>query len=101
MGLDNGCRLVFRWLKSSFIKDSAPRLIKDSIKKRRPEMATAPKVAEDKIAVEDGRLIVDVALTGGVPSASGKSVVYFSTSGNSEIDGGYVIGINLYRKRVK
>jgi hypothetical protein len=64
-------------------------------------MATAPKVAEDKIAVEDGRLIVDVALTGGVPSASGKSVVYFSTSGNSEIDGGYVIGINLYRKRVK
>ena len=63
-------------------------------------MVAKPKV-EDKIAVEDGRLVVDVALTGGVPSASGKSVVYFTTFGNTEIVGGYAIGINLYRKRVK
>ena len=63
-------------------------------------MAQAPAV-EDKITVEDGRLVVDVALTGGVPSASGKSVVYFTTSGNTDIGDGYTIGINLYRKRVK
>ena len=64
-------------------------------------MAQAPAKAEDKIAVEDGRLVVDVALTGGVPSASGKSVVYFTTSGNTDIGDGYTIGINLYRKRAK
>ena len=63
-------------------------------------MAQAPAV-EDKITVEDGRLVVDVALGSGVPSASGKSVVYFTTSGNTEIGDGFVIGINLYRKRVK
>lgn len=63
-------------------------------------MVAKPKV-EDKIAVEDGRLVVDVALSGGVPSASGKSVVYFTTSGNTDIGNGYTIGINLYRKRVK
>ena len=61
-------------------------------------MAQAPAV-EDKITVEDGRLVVDVALTGGVPSASGKSVVYFTTSGNTDIGDGYTIGINLIRKR--
>ena len=63
-------------------------------------MVAKPKV-EDKMAVENGRLVVDVELTGGVPSASGKSVVYFTTSGNTDIGDGYTIGINLYRKRVK
>ena len=63
-------------------------------------MVATPKV-EDKIAVGNGRLVVDVELTGGVPSASGKSVVYFTTSGNTDIGDGYTIGINLYRKRVK
>jgi len=63
-------------------------------------MANVTQV-EDKVAVENGRLVVDVALSGGVPSASGKSVVYFTTSGNKELADGYIIGINLYRKRVK
>ena len=61
----------------------------------------APAKAEDKIAVEDGRLVVDVALTGGIPSASGKTLVFFSTHGNIEIGDGFVIGINMYRKRAK
>ena len=56
---------------------------------------------EDKVAVENGRLVVDVALTGGVPSASGKSMVYFSTHGLMPMDDGYTIGINLIRKRAK
>ncbi len=56
---------------------------------------------EDKIAVENGRLVVDVALTGGVPSASGKSMVFFSTHGLTDMADGYTIGINLIRKRVK
>ena len=59
------------------------------------------KVVEDKIAVENGRLVVDVALTGGIPSASGKTLVFFSTHGNIEIGDGFVIGINMYRKRAK
>ena len=54
---------------------------------------------DDKIAVENGRLVVDVALTGGVPSASGKSMVFFSTHGLMPMDDGYTIGINLIRKR--
>ena len=63
-------------------------------------MATVIQV-EDKIAVENGRLVVDVALTGGVPSASGKSTVFFSTHGLIIMDDGYTIGINLIRKRAK
>ena len=52
----------------------------------------------DTIKVENGRLIVDVALTSGTPSKSGKSVVLFTTQGNKAIPDGYVVGINLYRK---
>ena len=63
-------------------------------------MAQAPAL-EDKITVENGRLVVDVALTGGIPSASGKTLVFFSTHGNIEIGDGFVIGINMYRKRAK
>ena len=63
-------------------------------------MAQAPAL-EDTITVENGRLVVDVALTGGIPSASGKTLVFFSTHGNIEIGDGFVIGINMYRKRAK
>ena len=52
----------------------------------------------DKIEVVDGRLVVDVALTKGTPSASRKSIVFFSTNGNVQVGDGYVIGINLYKK---
>ena len=63
-------------------------------------MAKAPAL-EDKITVENGRLVVDVALTGGIPSQSGKTLVFFSTHGNIEIADGFTIGINMYRKRAK
>ena len=53
----------------------------------------------DVIKVENGRLIMDVAITPGTPSTSGKSLVFFSTNGNREINEGYVIGVNLYKKR--
>ena len=52
----------------------------------------------DKIEVVDGRLLVDVALTKGTPSGSGKSIVFFSPKGNTPVGGGYAIGINLYKK---
>ena len=51
------------------------------------------------IKVVDGRLILDVALdANGVPSGSGKSLVFFSTKGNVKLNDGFVIGVNLYRK---
>lgn len=57
----------------------------------------------DIIKVENGRLLVDVALGSGVPSATGKSVIYFTTGGNVVVNGAdgapYSIGINLYQKR--
>ena len=57
-------------------------------------MVTKP----DTIKVENGRLIVDVALVDGKRSASGKSVVLYSTRGNVVLETGESIGINLYRK---
>jgi hypothetical protein len=57
------------------------------------------EVRPDVLKVEDGRLIVDVALTQGVPSSSGKTLVFFSTRGNVAMNDGYVVGINLYSKR--
>ena len=53
----------------------------------------------DIIKVENGRLIVDVALTAGTPSASGKTLVVYSTRGNLPINDGYVVGINCYKPR--
>jgi|GEM_PF-3072887 len=53
----------------------------------------------DVIKVENGRLIIDVALTKGTPSASGKTIVFFSTRGNLVINDDYVVGINLYKSR--
>ena len=52
----------------------------------------------DTIKVVDGRLLVDVALNVGHRSASGKTVVFFSTHGNKPIADDYVVGINLYKK---
>ena len=63
-------------------------------------MAQAPAL-EDKITVENGRLVVDVALTGGIPSQTGKTLVFFSTHGLTDMEDGYTIGINLIRKRAK
>ena len=61
-------------------------------------MAVAKAEQQDVIKVEGGRLIVDVALGKGARSASGKSVVVFSTHGNVKLDDGHVVGINCYRK---
>jgi len=54
--------------------------------------------SEDIIKVENGRLIVDVALGHPTPSSSGKTMVHFSTRGNLAINDGFVIGLNLYKK---
>ena len=54
--------------------------------------------APDIIKVENGRLLVDVALVDGWLSVSGKSVVLYSTRGNKTLATGEVVGINLYRK---
>lgn len=54
----------------------------------------------DTIKVENGRLIVDVAIDAkGRPSATGKTLVVYSTRGNQKLNDGYVIGINLYKHR--
>ena len=53
----------------------------------------------DSIQVVDGRLLVDVAITDGKPSASGKSLVHYTTSGNISINDGFKIGLNLYRSK--
>ena len=53
---------------------------------------------ENTIEVKDGRLIINVALdTQGKRSASGKSVIYYSTGGNITVGDGYKLGINLYK----
>ena len=54
--------------------------------------------APDTIKVENGRLLVDVALTKGKPSKSSKSTVLFTTGGSLALTEGYIVGINLYRK---
>lgn len=54
----------------------------------------------DSIKVANGRLLVDVAIDeNGKPSATGKTLVLYSTRGNQKVEGGYVIGINLYKYR--
>mgnify|MGYP006403927247 CR=1 FL=1 len=59
-------------------------------------MATDTKA--DVMEVRDGRLILDVPISAGVPSESGKSLVFFSTKGNKEINDEFVLGVNLYKK---
>lgn len=53
---------------------------------------------ENVVKVENGRLIVDVALDGAKQSASGKSIIKFSTGGNIKLDEGVTVGINAYVK---
>ena len=53
--------------------------------------------AQDVAKVEDGRLIINVALTEGHMSGSGKSKVFFTTGGNIAINDGFKLGVNLYK----
>ena len=55
-------------------------------------------VKENVVKVENGRLIVDVALDGTGRSTSGKSVIKFSTKGNIALEEGVTVGINAYVK---
>ena len=68
-------------------------------KERGVAMATKPDVM--KVYEEAGkrRFTMDVALEDeGHPSSTGKTQVFFTTNGNKPIDGGFVLGVNLYRK---
>ena len=59
-------------------------------------MATKQAV-QDTIKVEDGRLIIDVAIDDkGQKSASGKSQVHFSTRGSVVLPNGMKLGVNLF-----
>ena len=50
--------------------------------------------------VEDGKLQITVDLSGGgIPSASGKTLVLASTRGNAQVAEGVFLGLNLYRKK--
>ena len=48
------------------------------------------------VKVENGRLIIDVALDGTQLSSSGKSIVKFSTRGNVKLEEGVTVGVNAY-----
>ena len=62
-------------------------------------MTTKTQAKADTIKVEGGRLVVDVAVTAGHKSASGKSTVLFTTGGNVLVgDSDMKIGITLFRK---
>ncbi len=43
-------------------------------------------------------ITVDLSKSFG-PSASGKTIIIASTEGNQPVDGGAVVGLNVYRKR--
>lgn len=59
-------------------------------------MATKQNV-QDTIKVEDGRLVIDVAINDkGQTSASGKSQVHFSTRGSVVLPNGMKLGVNLF-----
>ena len=55
-------------------------------------------VKMDSIKVVDGRLLVDVAVTAGHKSASGKSTVLYTTGGNIAVGEDMKIGITLFKK---
>ena len=55
------------------------------------------KIEEDMIVVKDSRLIIDVELSDGEPSSSGKTLIYYSTRGNKGINGGFTVSLNLYK----
>jgi hypothetical protein len=56
------------------------------------------EVKADTIKVVDGRLLVDVALDAGHPSAIGRTTVFFTTHGGERIDKDYTVSINLYKR---
>ncbi|NIR13714.1 MAG: hypothetical protein GWN86_07090 [Desulfobacterales bacterium] len=59
-------------------------------------MATRNKVNQDTVKIENGRLIIDVAIDPkGTPSASGKTLVNFTTHGAIDVDGSK-LNITLY-----
>ncbi len=45
-------------------------------------------------------IVVDLSKTVG-PSKSGKTTIVATTSGNAAIEGGVIIGLNVYRKNAK
>jgi len=50
------------------------------------------------VEVTDKKIIVELDITNsGTISKSGKSKVYATTSGNKSIQGGFVLGLNLYK----
>lgn len=57
----------------------------------------ATQAQQDVVKVEGGRLIINVALTPGHLSGSGKNKVYFTTGGNTAINDGFKLGVNLYK----
>jgi len=56
---------------------------------------------EEYIRVKDGYLELRQKLSKGEQSGSGKSIVFFTTRGNIDVEGseGYRIGVNLYKPR--
>lgn len=52
------------------------------------------------IKVENGRLLVDVAIASeqtARPSKTGKTKIYFTTAGNVAVGDGFKLGVNLYK----
>ena len=50
------------------------------------------------VEIAGNKMIVTLDISGpGVMSKSGKSKVYATTSGNKNIQDGYVLGLNLYK----
>lgn len=45
-------------------------------------------------------IVVDLSKTVG-PSKSGKTMIVATTSGNAALEGGVIIGLNVYRKTAK
>ena len=98
------------WSPSYRLASQHPRMPSKAIARhRRPlnsgtktggsQVTTKSESRPDVLKVENGRLIVDVALDGTEVSASGKSISLFSTRGNLVLGDGVVVGINAYRKR--
>ena len=50
------------------------------------------------VDVTDKEVVIKLDISGpGFTSKSGKSKVYATTSGNKSIQGGFVLGLNLYK----
>ena len=63
------------------------------------EPVTMQEQNPDVVKVENGRLIINVAISESGPlSGSGKSRILYSTHGNIVLNDGSVLGLNHYRK---